>query len=154
MSLRVVLALLALLVVALRLLLARQKRRAALAAAAARGHRCPGCGARRVVAQKALALPGGGGESLDLQPLSLQAIACRACAFRGVAVHAAGAEPRGYRLDWQEHAALTLAIDRCPAPASPACACATHQRLGQRDGGRWVGLASVSRDPLGFALER
>ncbi len=148
MSLRAILALLAVLVVALRLLLARQKRRAQ-AAAAGRGLRCPDCGARRVVAQRALAL------ALDAEgkSLELKAIACRACTFRGVAVHAAEGAPRGYRLDWQEHAALTLALDRCPAPADPACDCAAHRRLGQREDGRWTGLAEVSRDPIGFALE-
>jgi len=148
-SLRAILALLAVLVVALRLLLARQKRRAQAAAAAARGLLCPDCGARRVVAQRAMALP------LDAEekPLSLKAIACRACTFRGVAVHAAGQAARGYRLDWQEHAALTLALDRCPAPADPACGCAAHRRLDLREDGRWIGLATVSRDPIGFALE-
>jgi hypothetical protein len=147
-SLRAILALLAVLVVALRLLLARQKRRAQAAAAAARGLRCPDCGARRVIAQRAIALP------LDAEgkSLELKAIACRACTFRGVAVHATGAAPRGYRLDWQEHAALTLALDRCPAPADPACDCAAHRRLGQREDGRWIGLARASRDPVGFEL--
>jgi hypothetical protein len=125
-SLRVVLVVLAILVVALRLLLARQKRRAALVTAAARGWRCPDCGARRVVAQKGLALaPDGEGRSLQLK-----AIACRACTFRGLAVHRGDARPRGHRLDWQEHAAFTLAVDRCPAPADPACECAAHQRYG------------------------
>lgn len=149
MSLRVVLALLAVLVLTLRLLLARQKRRALAASAAARGHRCPDCSAPRVVAQKAIALAHGDAE----RSLHLKAIACRACTFRGVAVHVEGEAPRGYRLDWQEHAALSLAIDRCPAPTDPACECAAHQRLGKHEGARWIGLADVSRDPVGFALE-
>lgn len=141
MSLRVVLAVLALLVVVLRLLLARQKRRAALATAAARGWRCPDCGARRVVAQQALALPpDAGGKSLELK-----AIACRACTFRGLAVHAGDAPPRGHRLDWQEHAAFTLAVDRCPAPADPACECAAHKHFGAG--------AAATRDSIGFDLD-
>ena len=141
MSLRVVLVVLAILVVALRLLLVRQKRRAALVTAAARGWRCPDCGARRVVAQQGLMLaPDGQGKSLELK-----AIACRACTFRGLAVHRGDAPPRGHRLDWQEHAAFTLAVDRCPAPADPACACATHQRFGA--------LSSATKDRLGFDLQ-
>jgi DNA-directed RNA polymerase subunit RPC12/RpoP len=148
-NLRAVLVLLAALVVILRLLLARQKRHALLAAAAARGLRCPDCGARRVVGQKALALPpDAGGKSLDLK-----AIACRACTFRGLAVHAGDAAPRGYHLDWQEHAAFALAIDRCPTPTDPACACPAHRRFGNREGDRWIGLAEVTRDPLGFELD-
>lgn len=149
MSLRAVLALLAVLVVALRLLLARQKRRVSALAAAARGLRCPECGALRVVASKPIELaPDAAGN-----PLELKAIACRACTFRGVAVRAGDAAPRGYSLDWHEHAAFTLAVDRCPAPADPACACPSHRRLGKRAGDRWVGLAEVTRDPLGFALD-
>ena len=141
MSLRAVLVLLAALVVVLRLLLARQKRRALAAATGTRGHRCPDCGARRVVAQKALTLPAdAAGNSFELK-----AIACRACTFRGLAVHRGGAAPRGHRLDWQEHAALTLAVDRCPAPSDPACECAAHRRYGA--GGE------ATRDPLGFELE-
>ncbi len=141
MNLRAVLVLLAVLVVALRLLLARQKRRALAVAAAARGHRCPDCGARRVVAQKALALaPDAPGNSFELK-----AIACRACTFRGLAARSGAAPPRGYRLDWQEHAAFALAIDRCPAPMDPTCRCPTHQRYGA--------LSGVTRDPVGFDLE-
>ena len=141
MSLRAVLVLLAALVVVLRLLLARQKRRAKLAAAAARGYRCPDCGARRVVARKSLALPPDpSGKSLELK-----AISCRACTFRGLAAHTGGAKPRGHRLDWQEHAAFPLAIDRCPAPADPTCACATHQRFSA--------LSRATRDRLGFDLD-
>ena len=141
MSLRVVLVVLAILVVALRLLLARQKRRAALVTAAARGWRCPECGARRVVAQKGLTLaPDAEGKSLQLK-----AIACRACTFRGLAVHRGDAPPRGHRLDWQKHAAFTLAVDRCPAPADPACECPAHQRYG-------AGAAAL-RDPVGFELD-
>lgn len=149
MSLRAVLALVVLLVIVLRLLLARQKRRAQALAAAARGLRCPECGARRVVEQKAITLARGDGED----PFELKAISCRACTFRGVAVRAGDAAPRGYSLDWQEHAAFTLAVDRCPAPADPACACPAHRGFGQRKGGQWVGLAAVTRDPLGFALD-
>ncbi|MEP7123439.1 MAG: hypothetical protein ABJE95_21105 [Byssovorax sp.] len=141
MSLRLVLVVLAVLVVALRLLLARQKRAAALAAAAARGRRCPDCGARRVVAQKSLALP----PDAEGKSLQLKAIACRACTFRGLAAHHGDAPPRGHRLDWQEHAAFTLAVDRCPAPADPACECPTHQRFGA--------LSKATRDQLGFDLE-
>jgi hypothetical protein len=140
-SLRVVLVVLAILVVALRLLLARQKRRAALVTAAARGWRCPECGARRVVAQKGLTLAAdAGGKSFELK-----AIACRACSFRGLAVHRGDAPPRGHRLDWQEHAAFTLAVDRCPAPADPACQCAAHRPHGAS--------AEVTRDPVGFDLD-
>jgi hypothetical protein len=149
MSLRAAVALLAALVVVLRLLLARQKRRAKALAAKGRGLRCPACGAHRVVAAKAIALaPDASGESLELK-----AISCRACTFRGVAVRVGATAARGYSLDWQEHAAFTLAVDRCPAPADVACACAAHRRFGKRAGGRWVGLAEVTRDPLGFALE-
>ena len=149
MSLRAVLALLAVLVVVLRLLLARQKRRAKALAAAGRGLRCPECGAHRVVASKAITLaPDAAGESLELK-----AISCRACTFRGVAVRLGAAAARGYSLDWQDHAAFTLAVDRCPAPADPACDCPAHRRFGKREEGRWVGLAEVTRDPLGFALE-
>jgi hypothetical protein len=147
-NLRAVLVLLAVLVVVLRLLLARQKRRRLLAAGAARGLRCPDCGARRVVAQKTLALP----PDAEGKSLVLKAIACRACTFRGLAVHAGDAAPRGYRLDWQEHAAFALAIDRCPTPADPACRCAAHRRFGARKDERWIGLAEVTRDPLGFEL--
>jgi hypothetical protein len=140
-NLRAVLVLLAVLVVVLRLLLARQKRRAIAAASAARGHRCPDCGARRVVGQKSIALPPDGeGRSFELK-----AISCRACTLRGVAVRRGDAAPRGYRLDWQEHAALALAIDRCPAPTDPSCACASHRRLGAG--------ADVTRDPIGFELD-
>ena len=150
MSLRAILALVAALVIVLRLLLARQKRRTKeLAAAAARGPRCPECGARRVGEQKAITLARGG----DEEPLELKAISCRACTFRGVAVRAGDAAPRGYSLDWQEHAAFALALDRCPTPADPACACPAHRRFGEREGGQWVGLAAVTRDPLGFALD-
>ena len=149
MSLRAVVALLVVLVVVLRLLLARQKRRAKALAAAARGLRCPECGAHRVVAAKPIALaPDAAGESLELK-----AISCRACTFRGVAVRVGAAAPRGYSLDWQDHAAFTLAVDRCPAPADPACDCPAHRRFGKRKDGRWVGLAEVTRDPLGFALD-
>lgn len=142
MSLRAVLVLLAVLVVVLRLLLARQKRARGLAAAtAARGHRCPECGARRVVAGKALALPqDAAGNSFELK-----AIACRACTFRGLAVQAGDTPPRGHRLDWQEHAALTIAIDRCPAPGDPACECAAHRRYGAG--------SKATRDPVGFDLD-
>jgi hypothetical protein len=140
-NLRAVLVLLAALVVVLRLLLARQKRRALASASAARGWRCPDCGARRVVGQKSLALaPDADGRSLELK-----AISCRACTFRGVAVRAGDAAPRGYRLDWQEHAALAPAIDRCPAPSDPACECAAHRRFGAG--------AAVTRDPVGFELD-
>ena len=149
MSLRAVLALVVFLVIVLRLLLARQKRRAQALAAAARGLRCPECGARRVVERQAFALP----PDAAGKPLELKAISCRACTFRGVAVRAGDAAPRGYGLDWQEHAAFTLAIDRCPAPADPACACPAHRRFGKREGDQWVGLAEVTRDPLGFALD-
>jgi hypothetical protein len=149
MSLRAVLALVAVLVVVLRLLLARQKRRAQALAAAARGLRCPECGARRVVERQALALP----PDAAGKPLELKAISCRACTFRGVAVRAGDAARRGYSLDWQDHAAFTLAVDRCPTPAEPACDCAAHRRFGKRDGERWAGLAEVTRDPLGFALD-
>ena len=149
MSLRAVLVFLAVLVVVLRLLLARQKRRAQALAAAARGLRCPECGARRVVERQALALP----PDAEGRSLELKAISCRACTFRGVAVRAGDAAPRGYSLDWQEHAAFTLAAERCPAPADPACGCPAHRRFGARQGGQWVGLAEVTRDPLGFALD-
>ncbi len=141
MNLRAVLVLLAVLVVVLRLLLARQKRRALAAASAARGHRCPDCGSRRVVGQKSIALaPDAEGKSLELK-----AISCRACTLRGVAVRRGDAAPRGHRLDWQVHAALALAIDRCPAPSDPACDCASHRRLGSG--------AEVTRDPIGFDLD-
>jgi hypothetical protein len=140
-SLRAVLALLAALVVVLRLLLARQKRSAALAAAAARGFRCPDCGARRVVAQKTLALP----PDAEGKSFELKAIACRACTLRGLAVQRGDAPPRGHRLDWQEHAAFTIAVDRCPSPADPACDCATHRRFGSG--------AEMTRDALGFELD-
>lgn len=148
MNLRALLVLLAALVLVLRLLLARQKRRTQALVAATRGHRCPACGAERVVAQKAITLPADG----DQISLELKAIACRACTFRGVAVHAGSSAPRGHALDWQEHAAFTLAVDRCPAPADPACECDAHRRFGKRQGGRWVGLAEVTRDGLGFEL--
>jgi hypothetical protein len=138
-NLRAVLVLLAVLVVVLRLLLARQKRRASALAASPRGHRCPDCGARRVVAQKGLALPADAdGKSFELKP-----IACRACTFRGLAIHAGDAAPRGHRLDWQEHAALSLAIDRCPAPSDPACGCAAHRRY----------RTEATPDPAGFDLD-
>ncbi|MFS8068933.1 MAG: hypothetical protein ACMG6S_21440 [Byssovorax sp.] len=149
MSLRAVLALVVFLVIVLRLLLARQKRRAQALAAAARGLRCPACGALRVVAAKPFALP----PDESGKPLELKAISCRACTFRGVAVRAGDTAPRGHGLDWQEHAAFTLAVDRCPSPADPACACPAHRRYGKREGDRWVGLAEVTRDPLGFALD-
>lgn len=141
MNLRAVLVLLAVLVVVLRLLLARQKRRALAIAASAPGHRCPDCGARRVVAQKGLTLPGdAAGKSFELK-----AIACRACTFRGLAVNEGDAAPRGHRLDWQGHAALSVAIDRCPSPSDPACDCPAHQR--------YRGGAEVTRDPVGFDLD-
>jgi hypothetical protein len=149
MSLRAVLALLAVLVLVLRLLLARQKRRAQALAATARGLRCPECGGRRVVAGKGLALPGDSAED----SLELKAISCRACTFRGVAARVGEAAPRGYRLDWQRHAAFTLAVEGCPAPADPGCACPAHRRFGERHDGRWIGLAELTDDPLGFALD-
>ncbi len=115
MSLRAAVALLAVLVVVLRLLLARQKRRAKARAAAGRGLRCPECGAHRVVAAKPITLaPDAAGESLELK-----AISCRACTFRGVAVRAGAATPRGYSLDWQEHAAFSSPSTAAPRPPIP-----------------------------------
>lgn len=139
------------LLVALRaahLLLARRRARAA--AAKAGGSRCPACGAPRVVVTASLALPG----DARATSLDLEALACRACTFRGVAVRASPrpggpgiARHLGYPMTPIAWGRLAAALDRCPAPSDRACGCAEHRRLGAQRDGVWRGLDEVPHEP-------
>jgi len=113
-------------------LLARRRR-----ALAAGGARCPSCGAERLVATEAMALPDG---------VELSALACRRCDLRGVGVRAGAEERRGWPMDPIAWGRLSAALRRCPAPRDPACACAEHARYGRREEGAWRGLDEVPRD--------
>lgn len=123
------------------------------------GFRCSSCGAFRIAITGALDLPG----DMIEDEINLQAIACRACAFVGVAVYTEscrGALDRetwnhtGYRMRQADYDALQAAIGRCPTPAKRDCACATHERLGRQEDGQWVWLGGIPREGgEGFPME-
>jgi hypothetical protein len=120
-TVRLVLGILVGLIVALRLgqrAMARRQR----ALRPGGGHRCPSCGAERLVITEAIALP---------REIDLEAIACRRCDLRGVAVRGA-TEHRAYPTDPLVWGRLSAALRRCPAPRDRACACATHAQYGAR----------------------
>jgi hypothetical protein len=120
-TVRLVLGILVGVIVALRLAqraIARRQR----ALRAGGGHRCPSCGAERLVITEAIALAG---------EIDLEAIACRRCDLRGVAVRRA-TEHRGYPIDPIAWGSLSAALRRCPAPRDRGCACPTHARYGAR----------------------
>jgi hypothetical protein len=58
------------------------RKRARLLASTPRGLTCPSCGEARLVATATLALPG----DASAGAIDLEALSCRRCAFRGVAV--------------------------------------------------------------------
>jgi hypothetical protein len=142
------LAVLVTILVVLRLTHRVLARRRAAAQAAAKGFRCPACGAARVVVAASLAVPGDDRAS----SIDLEALACRGCVFRGVAVRASPrpggpgiAKHMGYPMAPIDWGRLAAAFERCPAPADRACRCAEHCRLGAKRGGVWRGLDEVPR---------
>jgi hypothetical protein len=136
-SLRAILLVLLALLGVLRALLWWQKRRRAAASKGRGGFLCPECGAYRVVVARSILLPSEGDES---GPTKLQAIACRRCTFRGVAVAARGRHT-GYPLKPIDHAALVAEMERCPAPTHTGCDCPAHARYGGEGG-----LAAITRE--------
>jgi hypothetical protein len=153
---RTLLAILVTVLVVLRVAQRVLERRRARARASAQGFRCPACGAARVVVASSLALPGDDRAS----SIDLEALACRRCVFRGVAVRASPrpggpgiAKHMGYPmapLDWGR---LAASLDRCPALSDRACACAEHRRLGVQRGGTWRGLDEVPHEAgAGFGV--
>src|SRR4051812_47255835 len=94
----------------------------AVARPPSRAFRCPGCGAHRLVITATLDLPG---DMLE-DEINLQAIACRRCAFVGVAVYCESRQGRldadhwshmGYRMRQADYDELQAAIGRCPTQA-------------------------------------
>jgi hypothetical protein len=153
---RTLLAILVTILVVLRVVQRVLARRRARAAAAATGFRCPACSAPRVVVTASLALPGDARAS----SLDLEALACRRCTFRGVAVRAAPrpggpgiAKHMGYPMTPLEWGRLASALERCPTPKDRACPCAEHRRLGAQRGGTWRGLDEVPHEAgAGFGV--
>lgn len=99
--------------------------------------------------------------SIELPPdrqseeISLQVIACRACAFAGVAVYweARGSCPEserwqhiGYWVSPDAVASVRDAIRSCPRPHDRGCDCPAHTSLGAQDyRGLWNGLLEMER---------
>jgi hypothetical protein len=84
----------------------------------------------------------------------LQVVACQRCGFQGLAVYEEsrrGAleheswDHTGYHVEPGRLAAIVQAIESCPAPNNPACACSTHRDLGWQDAtGRWKGIDGLT----------
>jgi hypothetical protein len=99
--------------------------------------------------------------SLELPPdrrsdeISLQVIACSACAFQGLAVYfeARGSCPEserwqhtGYWVSPDAVASIQMAVRSCPDPHNRDCACSAHTSLGEQDyRGLWKGLLELER---------
>jgi hypothetical protein len=98
---------------------------------------------------------------MDLPPdrqteeLSLQVVGCSACGFRSLAIYevARGDCPEseswkhiGYWVSPDAIESVSKAIQSCPEPCNPRCACAAHASLGKKDlQGRWSGLLELER---------
>ncbi len=104
---------------------------------------CPDCGEASLSIDASITLP----PDSRSDDIVLQLIACRQCAFRGVAVYEESRRGRldaeswdhvGYRVPADERARLASLIAGCPASGAWRCPCAAHQALGRQDAaGRW-----------------
>jgi hypothetical protein len=97
--------------------------------------------------------------------IRVQAIACTACSFRGVAAYE---ESRRGSLDsesWDHRAsglaepdylALVELLQACPDRGNERCSCDSHRTLGQRDArDRWVGMSGLKlQAPYAFFMQR
>ncbi|MFL5383787.1 MAG: hypothetical protein ACJ8GN_14805 [Longimicrobiaceae bacterium] len=112
---------------------------------------CPECGVPGTLAITA---------AIELPPdrrsdeIALQLVACARCGFRAVAVYeesrrgsldSEAVDHAGCRVPAETLDAIASQIAACPDPGNPACACASHRRLGRADdSGRWCGLPEMA----------
>jgi hypothetical protein len=97
--------------------------------------------------------------------ITLQALACTRCAFRGLAVYeesrrgaldSEAVNHRGHRVKGDAVTALLAGIAACPAPRDSSCRCAAHAKWGRADTfGQWLGVPdSIADFPLVPAAHR
>ena len=122
---------------------------------------CPRCEEPTLAISHALSL----GADCRSDEIRIQAIACAACAFRGVAAYEESRrgsldseswDHRGSGLTQGEHDALVQLIEACPDPGNERCGCDSHNTLGQRDGrDRWMRLSGLKlQAPFAFFMQR
>lgn len=105
---------------------------------------CPDCAGATLVAGRGIELPA----DSRSDEISLQALGCTSCSFRGIAIYREsrrGAldseswEHLGYRVPENIRASIQDAIALCPEPGRRSCRCAAHVLLGVQDSqGAWA----------------